>query len=72
MFNWDSNETTKDILNNLNDPVYKWTVERKPFQCPVCYGKGTVPPGFYTGQPLLASLEREQCKSCCGKGVIWG
>ena len=43
-----------------------------PHVCPVCMGKGTVPPGFYV--PDLSnstSAAPEQCRSCKGVGYIW-
>ena len=42
-------------------------------QCPVCYGKGLVPQGFYDphywhhGTTLLG---QESCRSCGGKGYV--
>lgn len=41
--------------------------------CPVCYGKGIVPEGFYssTGMTWVSNgTMSEQCKSCQGKGYI--
>ena len=46
-----------------------------PHVCPVCTGRGKVHSGFYTsfGQTgLTNSTAPEQCKSCGGKGIIWG
>jgi hypothetical protein len=37
-------------------------------RCPVCEGRKTVEPGFYTG--LAASLNREPCQQCGGTGMI--
>lgn len=41
-------------------------------KCPVCDGRGTVSPGFYSGQFVVGSTstEREECRSCHGKGVL--
>lgn len=37
--------------------------------CPVCQGRQTVPPGFYT--PIgTSSLAAERCRSCDGLGYI--
>lgn len=33
--------------------------------CPICNGKGQVPPGFYSG-----SVDIRGCMACDGKGVI--
>lgn len=39
----------------------------KPHKCPVCDGKGTVSAGFYEN-----TLGEQECRSCQGKGVLWG
>ena len=46
--------------------------ERKPHACPVCFGKGIVPNGFYTGNYSTTSTVPEQCKTCWGVGIVWG
>ncbi len=40
-----------------------------PHKCPVCFGKGKVPVGFYGDQGSDAS--EPQCRSCHGQGVLW-
>ena len=44
----------------------------KPFVCPVCNGRGTMPDGFYD---RLASsttdASPEMCRSCNGTGIVW-
>lgn len=62
-------------------PTYPWPdPNRTPHECPVCHGRCTVPPGFYSGveshpdiaQPSVTGCpQRETCRSCNGKGVIW-
>lgn len=46
----------------------------QPYCCPVCRGNGLVPNGFY-GQTSEIwgsdGINREQCKSCQGTGVVW-
>jgi DnaJ-class molecular chaperone len=42
-----------------------------PYRCPVCEGRGTVRPGFYSDRSWTTSTQREQCRSCKGKGVLW-
>lgn len=37
------------------------------FKCPVCEGRGLVEGGFYFGSP---GFDKEQCRSCVGRGVI--
>jgi len=46
----------------------------EPYRCPVCYGKGVVPQGFYsTGQyPVSTNAGDLTCRACGGQGVIWG
>lgn len=49
--------------------------ERKPHACPVCFGKGVVPNGFYnttTGNYSITSTASEKCQSCWGAGIVWG
>ena len=41
----------------------------RPYVCPVCEGRGTVPEGFYDG-PFQEREGQEKCKSCDGTGVI--
>jgi len=41
--------------------------------CPVCEGKGKVPPGFYSENPdsfSTTSASWETCRACGGRGVI--
>lgn len=45
-------------------------VGKQPHKCPVCDGRGYVAPGFYSGP--CTSATTEQCRSCEGKGVVWG
>ena len=48
----------------------------KPHICPVCNGRGTVPPGFYNPSPdgvhgiTQTDCHTETCRSCGGKGYI--
>lgn len=44
----------------------------KPYACPVCGGRGVVPPGFYTLPGSTSSFSSETCRSCQGTGVLWG
>lgn len=37
-------------------------------KCPVCNGRGTVPPGFYDDG--TTTDVRQTCRACGGKGVI--
>ena len=40
--------------------------------CPVCGGKGIVPPGFYSINPenTTTVTPPEHCKACFGRGII--
>lgn len=44
-----------------------------PHCCPVCGGRGTVQPGFYSPFGLMGNLDitPEPCRSCNGSGVLW-
>jgi DnaJ-class molecular chaperone len=43
----------------------------RPYTCPVCAGRGTVPPGFYGWISVASMLTTEKCRSCDGKGLVW-
>ena len=50
----------------------------EPYRCPVCWGKGLVPPGFYSQRgdeeisyPMTSSAASEACHSCSGRGIVW-
>ena len=50
------------------------TYNKKPYACPVCFGRGRVASGFYssTGNTWVTStIVPEPCRSCGGTGVIW-
>lgn len=42
-----------------------------PWTCPVCQGRGFVPPGFYNSLGIASELKTEVCRTCLGKGAIW-
>lgn len=45
----------------------------KAVACPVCYGRGFVPTGFYDSTGLTwvsTTTGNETCRSCSGKGYI--
>lgn len=42
-----------------------------PFKCPVCEGRGTVPPNFYNSSFGIVNTEREECRTCEGETIIW-
>ncbi len=39
-------------------------------KCPVCYGKGTVPVGFYNKFESTVNCGEPTCKSCNGTGIV--
>jgi DnaJ-class molecular chaperone len=39
-------------------------------RCPVCYGKGIVPNGFYSSTSNTWTSSSIMCRSCGGRGVI--
>jgi len=41
-------------------------------KCPVCGGRGTVGPGFYSEISSTANTCEETCRACNGRGVLWG
>jgi len=67
------NMKKKKIIHIPSPRVYP--IERIPYICPVCNGRGKVPPDFYnpekgneggTSMPYLWEI----CKSCGGIGII--
>jgi hypothetical protein len=66
--------TTGHILDNM--PVETWSIHKQPFTCPVCFGMGVVPPGFYDvmgsvlGYVSSTSAAPELCRSCGGTGLV--
>lgn len=47
--------------------------ERRPFRCPVCLGRQTVPAHLYAYVPTVGTNTNEvPCRTCHGTGVIWG
>lgn len=38
--------------------------------CPVCHGRMTVPPGFYSHLNTAVDLAPETCQTCDGKGLL--
>ena len=46
----------------------------RPHCCPVCFGTGNVPGGFYNHIPGCASISNVSIEACrsCKNGIIWG
>jgi hypothetical protein len=53
-----------------NMPDVGTTDETKPHKCPVCEGRGIVPPFFYNISGAGSSCCEETCRSCKGLGYI--
>ena len=44
-----------------------------PFRCPVCEGRGWMEQSFYTRMvDATAASTPVTCKSCQGRGIVWG
>lgn len=56
-------------LPNASQPPPMRFGEKRPWRCPVCEGRGSVPAGFYTNG-ISTSTSNEKCRSC-EDGVIW-
>lgn len=52
----------------------KKTIKKIPVRCPICFGHGIVPHGYYVvseGQSSLSSsCSPEKCQSCNGTGLV--
>jgi hypothetical protein len=58
-------------MDNTLNYTYTPLSEPKPYCCPVCFGKGTVPAGFYDTGINVTIIYPENCRSCSGSGVLW-
>jgi hypothetical protein len=49
------------------------SADKQPHCCPVCYGRGFVAQGFYsgTGETFMSAGGTEPCRSCKGSGIVW-
>lgn len=80
MTGWAMFGTPKQQVNwNLLVPepvTYLWPAPSKaPHTCPVCNGRGDMPKGFYETElcpQVTACTVSAMCRSCNGKGVLWG
>lgn len=60
-------------------PTYYWTSTNQAQKCPVCEGRGQVPPNFYriveppdwTYTLSSTLLSPETCRTCGGRGIIY-
>ena len=55
-----------------NKPTEFGYIEKKPYLCPVCNGKGLLQHSFYNtyNQGSTSSVTDIECKTCKGKGII--
>lgn len=60
----------KDSYNNICAP----SLRKEPFKCPVCEGKGKDSNRLVTEScdQQIKVLVNPDCKSCEGKGIVWG
>ena len=65
--------------DNTKDPTAVSGVQiyGAPYRCPVCFGHGCVPAGFYDhpgdGNPYRGTSGAPvECRGCKGKGIILG
>jgi len=66
-------ESSLKIIN-LESKLLNKDANTKPYCCPVCNGKMTVPNGFYNqvnGYWSSSSSTPERCRSCNGTGIVW-
>lgn len=60
----------------IPQPLYAPLAQpRTAHRCPVCGGRGIVPTGFYdttSGYYTTTTTAPEGCRSCGGRGVVWG
>lgn len=61
---------TENFMLNMKD---EHRYHLKPYACPICGGRGTVPSNFYSnyGSTTMANIE-ETCRTCNGAGILWG
>lgn len=66
-------------FQDITDSQYKMLIKnKKPHKCPVCYGEGKNQTQSAVCEPfekrIIDSLGRHftECKSCDGKGIVWG
>lgn len=53
--------------SNNTTPLYV-----RPHACPVCEGRGIVPPYFYNYWAIVSTNgASEMCRSCQGTGIVW-
>jgi hypothetical protein len=70
----DSNTTAR--ITYVRVPVGDPTPVQQCVCCPVCWGCGQVPLGFYRAgraerYESSASITTEPCRTCGGSGVLW-
>ena len=64
------NSWLKEVYGSKNVNMNKQKTI-KPYTCPVCEGRGTVPWGFYNSWSTMG-VHPETCRSCGGTGIVWG
>ena len=52
-------------------PALPFNPQPKPWRCPICYGRGTVPVDFYANIGYATSTNPVKCRSCGGQGIVF-
>lgn len=73
----DTRRSSPAICSEMGTVPFAWEFDkdRKPHACPICGGNGKVPRGFYdqtSGIWSTSYCTPETCRSCDGKGIVWG
>ena len=64
----------KDVKTETFESTIKISHNLQPYKCPICYGNGIVPDGFYnqTSGQWTSTGVTEKCRSCNCTGIVWG
>ncbi len=68
-------EPAAEVRGVVGEKMPWRSLQRAPFRCPICNGKGIVPNGFYSsaeGYGTTTDATPETCRTCNGEGIVWG
>jgi len=72
-YSYDFQELAIPLMAEFTAIHEKAVLVPQPHRCPVCGGRGLVPFNFYTGIDVLSVGTGDiSCRSCDGKGIVWG